>query len=82
LLERKALDPSLKMLTATIKARWVCEQARQQLKGEPGLDHFEDSMPAIRQAILVLFARAPPRRCPHSEKLLADDGESKLTSSA
>jgi SRSO17 transposase len=26
---------------ATIKARWVCEQAHQQLKEELGLDHFE-----------------------------------------
>ena len=25
-------DASLKMLAATIKARWVCEQAHQQLK--------------------------------------------------
>ena len=24
-----------------IKARWVCEQAHQQLKEELGLDHFE-----------------------------------------
>ena len=28
-------------LTGTIKARWVCEQAHQQLKEELGLDHFE-----------------------------------------
>ena len=34
-------DTSLKMLAATIKARWVCEQAHQQLKEELGLDHFE-----------------------------------------
>jgi hypothetical protein len=26
---------------ATIKARWICEQAHQQLKEELGLDHFE-----------------------------------------
>lgn len=25
----------------TVKARWVCEQAHQQLKEELGLDHFE-----------------------------------------
>jgi hypothetical protein len=29
-------------------------------------------MPAIRQAILNLFARPPPLRCPHCEKLLID----------
>src|SRR5277367_4023321 len=34
-------DANLKMLAATIKARWVCEQAHQQLKEELGLDHFE-----------------------------------------
>jgi hypothetical protein len=27
-------------------------------------------MPAIRQAILDLFAQPPPKRCPHCEKLL------------
>jgi SRSO17 transposase len=31
----------LKTLAATIKARWICEQAHQQLKEELGLDHFE-----------------------------------------
>ena len=34
-------DTKLKQLAATIKARWVCEQAHQQLKEELGLDHFE-----------------------------------------
>jgi SRSO17 transposase len=32
---------SLKRLARAIKARWVCEQAHQQLKEELGLDHFE-----------------------------------------
>jgi SRSO17 transposase len=32
---------SLRTLAAAIKARWVCEQAHQQLKGELGLGHFE-----------------------------------------
>jgi SRSO17 transposase len=31
----------LNQLAAAIKARWVCEQAPQQLKEELGLDHFE-----------------------------------------
>jgi SRSO17 transposase len=37
------LPPSaaLEELAALIKARWVCEQAHQQLKGELGLGHFE-----------------------------------------
>ena len=34
-------DTTLKQLASTIKARWVCEQAHQQLKEELGLDHFE-----------------------------------------
>ena len=34
-------DANLKTLAAAIKARWVCEQAHQQLKEELGLDHFE-----------------------------------------
>lgn len=34
-------DTPLKELAAAIKARWVCEQAHQQLKEELGLDHFE-----------------------------------------
>ncbi len=34
-------DTSLKQLASLIKARWVCEQAHQQLKEELGLDHFE-----------------------------------------
>ena len=32
---------SVRALAAAIKARWACEQARQQLKGELGLGHFE-----------------------------------------
>jgi SRSO17 transposase len=34
-------DATLKQLAGAIKARWVCEQAHQQLKEELGLDHFE-----------------------------------------
>ena len=32
---------NLRTLAATIKARWICGQAHQQLKEELGLDHFE-----------------------------------------
>ena len=32
---------ALRTLAGVIKARWVCEQAHQQLKEELGLDHFE-----------------------------------------
>ena len=34
-------ETTLKTLAAAIKARWICEQAHQQLKEELGLDHFE-----------------------------------------
>jgi hypothetical protein len=34
-------DAHLKTLASAIKARWICEQAHQQLKEELGLDHFE-----------------------------------------
>ena len=35
------VDTPLRKLAGAIKARWVCEQAHQQLKEELGLDHFE-----------------------------------------
>jgi SRSO17 transposase len=34
-------EADLHTLVAAIKARWVCEQAHQQMKEELGLDHFE-----------------------------------------
>jgi SRSO17 transposase len=40
-LTNHAEDVSLESLAALIKARWVCEQAHQQMKGELGLGHFE-----------------------------------------
>ena len=47
-------------LAATIKARWVCEQAHQQLKEELGLDHFEGrSWTGLhRHALMTLIAFA------------------------
>ncbi|WP_247990517.1 hypothetical protein [Bradyrhizobium sp. 186] len=42
----------LRTLAAIIKARWICEQAHQQLKEELGLDHFEgrswQGLPSLR----------------------------------
>jgi hypothetical protein len=32
-------DAPLRVLAAVLKARWVCEQVHQQMKGELGLDH-------------------------------------------
>ncbi len=53
-------DVSLKKLAATIKARWVCEQAHQQLKEELGLDHFEGrSWTGLhRHALMTMIAYA------------------------
>jgi SRSO17 transposase len=34
-------DAAIEALAGLIKARWVCEQAHQQMKEELGLDHFE-----------------------------------------
>ena len=50
----------LKQLAGAIKARWVCEQAHQQLKEELGLDHFEGrswtGLP--RHALMTMIAYA------------------------
>lgn len=53
-------DTSLKRLASAIKARWVCEQAHQQLKEELGLDHFEGrSWTGLhRHALMTLIAFA------------------------
>jgi SRSO17 transposase len=53
-------DTSIKTLAATIKARWVCEQAHQQLKEELGLDHFEGrSWTGLhRHALMTMIAYA------------------------
>jgi SRSO17 transposase len=53
-------DTTLKMLAATIKARWICEQAHQQLKEELGLDHFEGRSWAglHRHALMTMIAYA------------------------
>jgi SRSO17 transposase len=34
-------DTPIRLLAGAIKARWICEQAHQQLKEELGLDHFK-----------------------------------------
>jgi SRSO17 transposase len=51
---------SLRTLAATIKARWICEQAHQQLKEELGLDHFEGrSWQGLhRHALMTMIAYA------------------------
>jgi SRSO17 transposase len=53
-------NTNLRTLAATIKARWVCEQAHQQLKEELGLDHFEGrSWQGLhRHALMTMIAYA------------------------
>jgi SRSO17 transposase len=53
-------ETDLKTLAATIKARWICEQAHQQMKEELGLDHFEGrSWQGLhRHALMVMIAFA------------------------
>ena len=51
---------NLRTLAATIKARWICEQAHQQMKEELGLDHFEGrSWQGLhRHALMTMIAYA------------------------
>jgi hypothetical protein len=49
----------LRTLAATIKARWICEQAHQQLKEELGLDRFEGRS-----------WQGPASSCPHDHDRL------------
>jgi SRSO17 transposase len=50
----------LRRVAATVKARWICEQAHQQLKEELGLDHFEGrSWHGLhRHALMTMIAYA------------------------
>jgi SRSO17 transposase len=53
-------ETTLKRFAATIKARWICEQAHQQLKEELGLDHFEGRswIGLHRHALMTMIAYA------------------------
>src|SRR5919198_1532333 len=53
-------NTDLRTLAAAIKARWVCEQAHQQMKEELGLDHFEGrSWQGLhRHALMTMIAYA------------------------
>jgi SRSO17 transposase len=68
-------DVDLKTLAAAIKARWVCEQAHQQLKEELGLDHFEGrSWHGLhRHALMTMIAYAYLQ----SRRLAQASGEKK-----
>jgi SRSO17 transposase len=53
-------ETNLRTLAAIIKARWICEQAHQQMKEELGLDHFERrSWQGLhRHALMIMIAYA------------------------
>ena len=53
-------ETNLRALAAIIKARWICEQAHQQMKEELGLDHFEGrSWHGLhRHALMTMIAYA------------------------
>jgi len=53
-------ETNLRSLAAIIKARWICEQAHQQMKEELGLDHFEGrSWQGLhRHALMTMIAYA------------------------
>lgn len=54
------VETDLRTVAAAIKARWICEQAHQQLKEELGLDHFEGrSWQGLhRHALMTMIAYA------------------------
>jgi SRSO17 transposase len=58
-------EVDLRRLAATVKARWICEQAHQQLKEELGLDHFEGrSWHGLhRHALMTMIAYAFLQHC-------------------
>ena len=53
-------DTAIRDLAGAIKARWICEQAHQQLKEELGLDHFEGRswIGLHRHALMTMMAYA------------------------
>src|SRR5262249_39295121 len=59
-------NTDLRTLAAAIKARWICEQAHQQMKEELGLDHFEGrSWQGLhRHALMTMIAYAFLQRRP------------------
>lgn len=59
-LSNLSADTPIKDLAGAIKARWICEQAHQQLKEELGLDHFEGRswIGLHRHALMTMMAYA------------------------
>src|SRR5207247_2106482 len=79
----------LRTLAATIKARWICEQAHQQMKEELGLDHFEGrSWQGLqRHALMTMIAypflqHRPLKKVRREKKNQRTAASAKLTSGA
>ena len=79
-------NASLKALATAVKARWVCEQAHQQMKEELGLDHFEGrSWQGLhRHALMTMIAYAflQHRRLTHAGREKKNPHRSTSTNSA
>jgi SRSO17 transposase len=89
LLSNLPADTPIKTLASTIKARWICEQAHQQLKEELGLDHFEGrSWQGLHRHALMTNDRlhlppaSPPRNREAGKKSHRTTATAKLTSGA
>jgi SRSO17 transposase len=76
----KALLAEADRMVGGADAWLIVDDTALPKKGEHsvGVAPPQPSMPAIRQAILDFFARPPPKRCPHCEKLLTEPGQPKL----
>jgi SRSO17 transposase len=74
----------LRALAAAIKARWVCEQAHQQLKQELGLGHFEGrSWTGLhRHALMSCLAFAYPQYLRLAGQRRTRSGENAVSCSA
>jgi SRSO17 transposase len=70
----------MRTLAATIEARWVCEQAHQQLNEELGVDHFEGrSWPGLHRHALItiiVYAFLQNRRLAKARREKRIDGPS------
>lgn len=79
-------DTPLRTLAGTIKARWICEQAHQQLKEELGLDHFEGrSWIGLHRHVLmtmIAYAFLQARRLDQAGREKKDRGTAAATEPA